>query len=238
MTRIIGLSICIVKALVECRKYWPTSFLSSNFIGIIAANKCAVQDSECFYSPEIASVIISTLPHYYGNSRSSFPSVLLSCYRIISHFSFIEHIYNQSYILLRKTFFFLMRMTWISLSTCSEVTSYKLDWARISNIPLNIETLSLQFKQSSLGICMQTCVFVPQNLSKGHLCPHTDPSPLPSSLQVPNDQSWSRTWMSYQEQDGDTESRGSLLPFCLMWKILDTIWPNIWGVFGNIGLNV
>ena len=91
VTRIFGLSIYMVKAEVECKKYLPTAFLSSTFIGIIAAPKCAVQKSEWFYSPEIASVIISTLPHYYGNSHSSFPSVLLSCYRSLFFFS-IEYI--------------------------------------------------------------------------------------------------------------------------------------------------
>ena len=61
MTRIFGLSVYMVKAQIECKKYLPILFLSSNFTGIIAAPKCAGQESESFHSPEIASVIIYPL---------------------------------------------------------------------------------------------------------------------------------------------------------------------------------
>lgn len=235
MTRIFGLSIYIIRAQVECRKYWPTSLLSSTFIGIIAANKCAVRESVFLLSWNSLCYDFYPPPLLWKQ-----PLLLCICPAISFFFLSVKHIaaFIISVTFFKARLFLLMRMTSIWLSTCSEVTFYKVDWAVISNIPLNIVTLSLQFKQSSVGTCRQMCVCVPNNQSKGHLVSTHGPLPTPVLTAGTNSSVTEQDMDGFsKEHDGiHTESRGSLIPFCLMRKLLEKFWPNILGGFGNVCL--
>lgn len=193
MTRIFGLSIYIMRAQVECRKYWPTSFLSSTFIGIIAANKGAVRESVFLLSWN------SLCDDFYPPPLLWKQPLLLCICPVISFFFFsVKHIaaFIISVTFFKARLFLFMRMTWIWLSTCSEVTFYKVDWAVISNIPLNVVTASLQFKQSSVGTCRQMC----DNQSTGHLVSTHGRLPTPVLTAGANSSvTVSRIWMSFQK---------------------------------------